>query len=137
MFWRNKYRELATELSTQVETLNGEVNIERTRRISAEALASERLTQMERSNEALYRAEVARDAAVNQRAASLDLVNTTLLQAMAPEKPATVNIKDFKPVPKARQHASVLARQADRLFMQSVLHPKKKAATPSDTKAIQ
>ncbi len=131
----NKYRDLAEQLASENESLRQEVNVERARRLSAEAISEERRTRAERSEEYAAKAEAARDAAVNARMQSVDLVNTTLLKALQPEQGPSVNIKDFKAVPKDKRQAVPSRRDADRRFTFSVLDHFKNPPTPKDAAA--
>ena len=91
---RDEARETAQSLSLELEEAQRELHAERTLRISAEAIASERLSQVERAYESAARAEQARDEAVKGRLSSLDLVNSQFLKLFVPEQ-APTNIKEF------------------------------------------
>lgn len=87
-------RVVSQSLAADFEQAQLELKTERTLRISAEAIADERLKQIERAYESLDRAEQERREVVNGRLASLDLVNSSMLKALAPEQ-APTNLKEF------------------------------------------
>ena len=133
MQWPNKYRDLFAAASAELEATQNALQVERARRIAAETVAAERAQQLERAWEAARSAESARNEAVGERLKSLDLVNTTLLNAMGPEK-APPDIHQFKAIPKQKQHAVAVMRQADRRFYTSLVTGeffKKKPAQPA------
>jgi len=90
---RDDSQEVAQGLALDLEDARAELATERTLRISADAIAAERLGYVQRAYESAERAEQARDHAVSGQLKSLDMVNTSFMKAMAPEK--TPNIKEF------------------------------------------
>lgn len=135
MIFRSKYRAISEQLAADLSTALRDLEIERTKRVAAETLATERLKQVEKAYEFGFKAETARDEAVKARMASVDLVNTTLLQAMAPEKPPTHDIKSFTPIPKERLHAVAEMRKSDRMFVNDILKreaSKRQASKPKE-----
>lgn len=119
MWFRSKYREMCSDLSEQVAELTQELNAERSRRISAEAIAEERRERADRSDEYAKRAETARDEAVKSKVDSIDLVNTALLRAINPEGAPKRDIKEFTSLT-SKKPAPPIGRRADRLFMKAV-----------------
>jgi len=129
--------ETAQSLATDLEQAQLELKTERTLRISAEAIAAERLAQVTKAYEFALRAENARDEAVKGRMASLDLMNTKFLGMMAPEQPPT-NLKEFstnmQQLPN-RKNGVGASRAADLKFVADMIAKSKKIEpkiTPTD-----
>lgn len=125
MWLGSKYRALAEDLATQLTEIRLELEAERAKRISAEAIASDRGDQIEQLYLMLTKANDSRDAAVADRLKSLDLVNLALLNQHGPEKPPP-DIKQFHAVP-GQPNAVAQMRKADRTFMKDIL---KRQAAP-------
>lgn len=125
----NKFRDLAEQLAVENEMLKQELNLERARRISSEAISEERRLRAERSELYANRAEEARDGAIRARIESVDLVNTALLKAIQPDQGSHADIKSFKPIQKDKRQSVPTRRDLDRKFMVSYLdkfnNPKK------------
>ena len=79
----------AADLERTSSELTQALEVERARRVAADAVAAERKDSIERMIAELGRSNDARDAAVNQRMASVDLVNSALLKRITPEISAT------------------------------------------------
>ncbi len=108
MFSRPNYRELAAQLSTELDQSNQLLQIERAKRISAEAIAEERRQQLEKAWEIAHDAQKSRDEAVMERLKSTDLVNTALLSTVTPEKQTTKTIQEFQSISrKPRVHSQI------------------------------
>ena len=129
--------ETAQSLATDLEQAQLELKTEHTLRISAEAIAAERLAQVTKAYEFALRAENARDEAVKGRMASLDLMNTKFLGMMAPEQPPT-NLKEFstnmQQLPN-RKNGVGASRAADLKFVADMIAKSKKTEpkiTPTD-----
>lgn len=128
----SNYKSVALQLTAEVEMLKNELNLERARRISAEAVSEERRLRAEHSEEYARQANEARDRATDARAESLNLVNTTLLRAMQPEAaPSRDILKNYQPIPKDRTQAVPMRRRAEQLFIRQVLDKTQKPKTPS------
>lgn len=78
--------ETGAELTIQLEDANAKYSAERQRRIQAEAISSERLQSIERAYKQVDQANRARDEAIHHKFQSLDLVNTSLLRSIEPER---------------------------------------------------
>lgn len=78
----HKDRELAQQLAEELGEVRQQLEIERAKRISAEAITTERKAELDRVYQMLAQAEAARDKSLQY----LDSVNGKLLQVMTPEK---------------------------------------------------
>lgn len=135
-WFRSKYQGMAEELADEVNSLNSQLEVERTRRIAAESLAAERLKQVEKAYESAFRAEAARDEAVKARLTSLDLVNTTLLGAVGPERPPPdpkTFTQSMQNLPPRKKQVLAARKQADMRDMKVLLHPRSAAPGPATT----
>lgn len=115
--FKPKYRILAEQLAVELDSTKQELNFERARRISAEAVSEERRERCEHAEAFAQRAEASRDEAIIKRLTSIDLVNNTLLGALGPEKPGP-DPKNFKPLPRANRQAVPMGRALDRIYFQ-------------------
>jgi hypothetical protein len=113
IFSSKDYKALAEQLSSELEEANQRLQLERARRLSAEAIAEERREQIEKAWAMVAEANKSRDEAVSERLKSIDLVNTTLLGVVTPEKPTTRDISEFRSVPKPPKLRSAIERYVD------------------------
>lgn len=112
-------------LKRNVETLQAELTLERTRRVAAESIAVERTTQIDRltEQEREVRAELSR--LISERIRSVDAVNVKLMADRAPE--AAPDMTQFKALNKAKeqivQQVREVHRRVDRAVLEK-LHPR-------------
>jgi hypothetical protein len=78
----SKYRAIAEQLTSDLDDSQKDLEISEAKRISAEAIASERKNEIERLRQMLANAEAARDRSVQ----SMTEVNGKLLQVAMPER---------------------------------------------------
>lgn len=73
------------DIRRQLDATTSELAVERNKRVSAEAIAVERGRTIERMDTEVKRANESRDAAISQRMATVDGVNSVLLGRIMPE----------------------------------------------------
>jgi hypothetical protein len=133
MLWfRNK---LAEQFAVECSQLRGELARETAKRVAAETLAEERRIQADRAHDYALEAQRALDEVVRGRLLSLDVVNTKLLEAMAPEK-TPPNPKNFNPLPPKPNPRRQHREYADRVI-KAILAKKKTPPAPEVKTPVQ
>jgi NADH dehydrogenase/NADH:ubiquinone oxidoreductase subunit G len=104
-------------LQSQIDNLQHELEIERAKRISAEAIAVERQRSIDRMDSEVKRANESRDTVFSDRLHSLDAVNAAFIQKITPEREPTkeevkeLSAKVAEVLPHAKQKIIARAEQ--------------------------
>lgn len=106
--------EQSSDLHNRYEEVIHQLEIERTKRIAAESVASERGGQITYLREELAKSQSSRDEAQSAQLNSLNLVNTALLKPLTPEP--VPDMTQWKAVPKQKVQAMNMRQADDRKF---------------------
>lgn len=112
-FFGRQSRAMLERFATENAELRAKLDLEIAKRIAAETLSEERRRRLEEADILIAQANDRANDVTHAQLSSLNLVNTELLKALAPE-PSVLKPGEFKPVLKQKRQAVTSYRAQER-----------------------